>query len=145
MIVHARTPQQKAQLLEYITLAVGVTPRAMVGDMPFHAMGSIRDDKLVGCALFTNWRGHSVEAHVCGGPGWVTRGDLAELFAYPFGHLGARRIMLVIARNNRKARRFAERLGFRVKCVADDEFGEGKDGIVYAMNRKDCKWLRFPA
>lgn len=113
-----------------------------MGSMPFHAMGSIRDGHLVGVALFTNFRGESIEAHVCGGPGWVTRADLAHLFGYPFQQLGVLRMDLCIARNNRKARRFAERLGFQVKCVADDAFGEGRDGVVYSMRRKDCKWLR---
>ena len=142
MIVHARTPQQQEQLVTYIGRAIGIAPKALVGDMPYHAMGSIRDGALAGVALFTNYRGQSIEAHVCGSPGWVTRADLAQLFGYPFQQLGVLRIDLCIARNNRAARRFAERLGFVVKCVADDAFGEGMDGIVYSMRKKNCRWLR---
>ena len=116
-------------------------PEKLVGDMPYHAAASVRDDKLMGVALFTSFRGQSIEAHVCGKPGWVTRADLRDLFAYPFQHLDVLRVWSVIARNNKPARSFIERLGFQVKCVLDDEFGEGKDGILYAMRRKDCKWI----
>ena len=142
MIVHATNPEQQTHLLTFIAMKVGVEPKAMVGDMPFHAMGAVRNSHLAGVAVFTNFRRHSIEVHVCGEPGWVTRADLAQLFGYPFQHLNVLRLWCLVARNNKKARRFAERLGFQVKCVADDEFGEGKDGIVFAMKRKDCKWLR---
>jgi L-amino acid N-acyltransferase YncA len=142
MIVHARTPEQEEQLAVCIARAIGVEPKKLVGDMPYHALASVRADKLMGVVLFTSFREQSIEAHVCGKPGWVTRADLREMFAYPFGHLGVLRIWSVIARNNKPARRFIERLGFNVKCVLDDEFGEGKDGILYAIRRKECKWLR---
>lgn len=142
MIVHARTSEQEAQLAAYIARAIGMEPSKLVGDMPYHALASIRDDKLMGVVLFTSFREQSIEAHVCGKPGWVTRSDLAEMFAYPFEYLGVLRIWSVIARNNKPARSFIERLGFKVKCVLDDEFGESRDGILYAMKRRDCKWLR---
>lgn len=142
MIVHARTPEQEAQLATFIAKAIGIEPQKLVGDMPYHALASVRDDTLMGVVLFTSFRKQSIEAHVCGKPGWVTRGDLTEMFAYPFRHLGVLRVWSVIARNNKPARSFIERLGFRVKTVLDDEFGEGKDGILYAMRRRECQWLR---
>ena len=145
VIVHARTPQQQAQLAAYIANAIGMAPEKLVGNMPYHAIASVRGDNLMGVALFTSFREQSIEAHVCGKPGWVTRADLAELFGYPFQYLNVLRVWSVIARNNKPARRFIERLGFQVKCVLDHEFGEGKDGILYALKRKDCKWLRFAA
>jgi RimJ/RimL family protein N-acetyltransferase len=141
LIVHAQTPDQRAQLLTYIAQKIGYAPRDLVGDMPYHAAGSIKDGRIVGGALFTNFRRHSIEVHVCGEPGWVTRGDLKSLFWYPFVHLGCLRLWCLIARNNKPSRSFCERLGFKVKCVSDDEFGPGKDGIVYAMKRSECKWL----
>jgi L-amino acid N-acyltransferase YncA len=142
MIVHARTPEQEAQLATFIAQAIGMEHKKLVGDMPYHAMASIRESKLLGVVLFTSFREQSIEAHVCGKPGWVTRADLAEMFAYPFRHLGVLRVWSVIARNNKPARSFIERLGFRVKCVLDDEFGANKDGILYAMRRGECKWLQ---
>lgn len=142
MIVHARTPEQEEHLAAFIARAIGMEPKKLVGDMPYHALASIRADKLMGVVLFTSFREQSIEAHVCGEPGWVTRADLAEMFGYPFQHLGVLRVWSVIARNNKPARSFIERLGFKVKAVLDDEFGEGKDGILYAMRRKECTWLR---
>jgi hypothetical protein len=141
MIVHARTPEQESQLATFIARAIGMEPQKLVGDMPYHAMASVRDDQLMGVVLFTSFREQSIEAHVCGKPGWVTRADLKDMFAYPFEHLGVLRVWSVIARNNKPARTFIERLGFSVKCVLDDEFGLNKDGILYGLRRKECKWL----
>ena len=142
MIVHARTPEQKAQLATFIARAIGMEPQKLVGDMPYHVMASVRDDKLMGAVMFTSFREQSIEAHVCGKPGWVTRADLAEMFGYPFRHLNVLRVWSVIAQNNKPARSFIERLGFKVKCVLDHEFGEGKHGILYSMKRSDCRWLK---
>lgn len=142
MIIHARTPEQEHQLAAVIASAIGIEPKKLIGDMPYHALASVRNDRLMGVVLFTSFREQSIEAHVCGKPGWVTRGDLAEMFRYPFEHLGVLRVWSVIARKNKPARTFIERLGFSVKAVLDDEFGPGKDGIMYALRRKECQWLR---
>ena len=141
MIVHARTPEQKEQLLAYAAQRIGYEPRALVGDMPYHAVGSIRDGRLMGAVVFMNWRRHSLEWHVAGQPGWLSRADLRELFSYAFVHCKCLRLWCLVARNNKRTRGFAERLGFKVKCVLDDEFGEHKDGIIYSMKRGDCKWI----
>ena len=142
MIVHARTPEQEAQLATFVARAIGIELKKLVGDMPYHTLASVRAEKLMGVVLFTSFREQSIEAHVCGKPGWVTRSDLADMFGYPFQHLKVLRVWSVIARNNKPARSFIERLGFRVKCVLDDEFGRGKDGILYAMRQGECRWLR---
>jgi RimJ/RimL family protein N-acetyltransferase len=142
MIVHARTPEQEAGLLAYMAHRLGEEPKALVGDMPFHIMASVRDNRILGAVMFLNFRRQSIEFHLCGSPGWLTRGEIGELFAYPFVYLNCARLWCLIRRNNKPARRGVERLGFRVLGVADDEFGNGKDGILYTMRRADCKWLK---
>jgi hypothetical protein len=141
LIHHARTPEQKEYLVRYLAAKIGMEPQDLVGQMPFHMMASVVDDRLMGAVLVTNYRRQSVECHLAGEPGWVTRKDLRDLFSYPFVTLGCSRLWCVVARNNKRARKFTERCGFNVKAVLDDEFGQGKDGIFYSMNRSDCKWL----
>jgi hypothetical protein len=141
MIVHARTPEQEAQLATYIAKAVGITAKDLIGDTPYHALASVRDDRLMGAVMFINYRGNSVEVNLCGSPGWVTRSEIRELFEYAFRFLGCLRLNCTIRRNNKPARRGAERLGFSVRCVLRDEYGRGKDAILYDLHRDDCKWL----
>lgn len=142
MIVHAKTPEQSDQLVRYLAGKIGEEPQALIGSSPFHIMASVRDGKLLGAVLFLNYRRHSMEFHLCGGPGWVTRSEIRELFSYPFEFVGCLRLWCLIRRNNKTARKGAERLGFKVKCVLDDEFGDGKDAVLYSMKRSECRWLR---
>lgn len=142
MIVPAQNQEERRCLLEYVARRIGEEPRALVGDMPFAAIGVVRDNRILGAIIFLNYRRQSIEFHLAGSPGWLTRGEVATLFAHPFLELGCLRLWCLIRRNNKAARRGAERLGFRVMGVAEDEFGEGKDGIVYSMTRQQCKWIK---
>lgn len=142
MIVAARTPAGRGTLLAHISERIGELPQDLVGDMPFQAYGSIKDGKILGVVLFLNYRRQSMEFHLCGSPGWLTRGDIRQLFSYVFEHSGCLRLWCLIRRNNKKARKGIEKLGFKVMGVAQDEFGEKRDGIVYQMKRSECRWLK---
>lgn len=142
MIVRAETPEQKAALLAYLSEKVGELPHELAGDMPFQIFGAVKDGKLAGAVMFVNYRRQSIEFHLAGSPGWMSRKDVKYLFSYAFVLNGCLRIWCLIKRKNRKARQGAERLGFRVLGVAHDEFGEGRDGILYEMTRAQCKWIK---
>jgi RimJ/RimL family protein N-acetyltransferase len=142
VIVFASTPHQRASLLAYLSRQIGELPQDLVGDMPFQIFGAVKNDRLAGAIIFLNYRRQSMEFHLCGSPGWLTRSDVVALFAYPFVHAGCLRLWCLIRRTNKKARKGVERLGFKVMGVADDEFGEGRDGIVYSMTRADCRWIK---
>ena len=142
MICRAETPQQKAGLLAYIARRVGETPQDLVGDMKHEVIGVLKDGKLVGAIVFLNYRRQSIEFHLAGSPGWMTRGEIRQLFSYVFHQIGCLRLWCIIQRNNKPSRRGAERLGFKPKTPMEDEFGPGKDGILYSMRRCECKWLK---
>lgn len=142
MIVRAETPEQKAALLAYLAEKVGELPHELAGTSPFQIFGALRDGKLAGVVMFVNYRRQSIEFHLAGSPGWMSRKDVKYLFSYAFGLNGCLRVWCLIKRKNKKARQGAERLGFRVLGVAHDEFGEGRDGILYEMTRTQCKWLK---
>ena len=142
MILAAQNPSERQSLLRYLAQQIGEEPRALVGDMPYCAFASVRDERLLGVVVFLNYRRQSMEFHLTGAPGWVTRAEIRQLFTYAFDVLGVLRLWCMIRRNNKQARKGAERLGFKVLGVADDEFGEGKDGIVYSMKRSDCRWIK---
>ena len=142
MIFRAETPEQRTHLLAYLAEKVDELPHELVGSSPFQIFAAIRNEKLAGVVLFVNYRRQSIEFHLCGAPGWMTRRDIRYLFSYAFGLNGCLRVWCLIKRKNKQARKGAERLGFRVLGVAHDEFGEGRDGILYEMTRSQCKWIK---
>jgi RimJ/RimL family protein N-acetyltransferase len=142
MILAAQNQEERHTLLTYLASRIGETPRSLVGDMPYAALGIIRDERILGAIVFLNYRRESVEFHLCGSPGWLTRGEIKALFAYPFVTLNCLRLWCMVRRNNKPARRGAERLGFKILGVAEDEFGEGKDGVISTMSRANCKWIK---
>jgi RimJ/RimL family protein N-acetyltransferase len=144
MILACDTPDEQIRLLTWMGHFIGEAPRDLVGDMPFNAMGVVRDGVLIGGIVYFNYRRASIEFHLAGPPGWaasIERADISALFAYPFETLGCRRVWCMIRRNNKAARRGAEVLGFKLLGVADDEFGRNRDGIIYSMRRRDCRWI----
>ena len=141
MICAAVGPEQKAALLTYLAARIGEKPEDLVGAMPFAILGSVRGNRLVGAIVFLNYRRQSMEFHLAGAPGWVTRAEVKQLFRYAFIEAKCLRLWCLIKRNNKTARQGAERLGFKLLGVARDEFGEGRDGIIYSMRRRDCRWL----
>ena len=142
MIQAARNAQEQATLLAYLAERSGETPSYLVGDMPFNIVGVVRGNRILGAICFLNFRRTSMEFHLCGSPGWLSRREIKWLFSYVFCEAKCLRLWCCIRRNNKQARVGAERLGFKVAGVADDEFGEGRDGIVYSMTRAQCQWLK---
>jgi RimJ/RimL family protein N-acetyltransferase len=141
MIVPAVQPQQKGALVTYLAGAIGIPPAELVGTMPFEAVGVFREGELAGAVLYTNWRGSSIEMACAGKPGWLTRGDLKELFAYPFKQLGVYVVLSMVTRRNDRARKFNERLGFRHLGVIESGVSKGEDSIIYSMTRPQCRWI----
>ena len=142
MIIRASNPAEQKSLLTYLGDKIGETPENLTGCMPVEIFGVVKANRVVGAICFLNYRRQSIEFHLCGSPGWLGRNEIRYLFAYPFQQLGCLRLWCLIRRKNKPARVGAERLGFKVLGVAEDEFGAGKDGIIYSMKRSDCRWIK---
>jgi RimJ/RimL family protein N-acetyltransferase len=141
MIIPARTPDERAFLISYIAAKNKVTPRDLVGDMPYTAMAAVKDGKVLGAVLYINYRGPTIEMACAGEPGWLTRENLRGFFAYPFEHLKVRRVTGIVHRKNKHARSINERLGFKLEGVCRHGFEDG-DACVYGLIKQDCRWIR---
>lgn len=143
MIVHAQTQQQRSIGVMWLAPRVGETPESLVWNLPYEIQIVLNGagDRIVGAVLWNQWRGRSIETHWAGECGWLTRGVLREVFAFPFERLGCRRITGIIRRKNRTARKTAERIGFKLEGVAREGFEDGTDAMIYGMTRSDCRWL----
>lgn len=104
----------------------------------FTTIGSVVNGRLVAGVVYNNFSGAGCCAHIGSvGKHWLTREFLYAIFDYPFNQLQLRRITVLTARRNKKARKFVDRLGFKYEgCVRhalpDD------DWIMYGMLREEC-------
>lgn len=108
---------------------------------PCAALGVVRSDILLGGVVFHNYRGHVIEmSGAFDRADWIRPSTLRRLFSYPFVQLGCKNMVTVTPRNNKKARKLDEFLGFRlvgtIKHGADTQ-----DMMIYEMPREYCRWL----
>lgn len=71
-----------------------------------------------------------------------TRAQLRALFTLAFDQWGLTRLTCLIAKKNRRARDFVERIGFVREGTMRLGFDGYQHAIVYGMLRKDCKWVQ---
>lgn len=129
-------------LLDYVARKVGCFPEHIVGETPYEALAVLRAGRAAGAVILMNFRGSSIEMCWAGEPGWATRGVLSNIFGYPFLQLGCFRVNGIVERSNKASREFARRLGCREVGILEDEFGLGRDAVLYTMARKNCRWLK---
>lgn len=141
MIVRAASQDERRAVIEFIAKRLRMDPRELVGDMPFEALGALRGEDLIGAVIYTNYRGPSIETHWAGEAGWLTREHLRGIFAYPFQQLRVRRVTGIVHRKNKRARRIAEKIGFKLEGVCRDGFETG-DACIYGITKSDCRWLK---
>lgn len=140
MIEPARTFDERATLVAYLASKMGTSPEGLVGQMPFEIVAVRRDGKPMGAVMYINYRQTSIEMACAGEPGWLTRGNLRDLFAYPFLQLKVWTALTLVARSNRIARAFNTKLGFVELCTIPSGRKES-DTILYGMTRNQCSWI----
>jgi len=114
----------------------------------FAALGAYRGERLLGGFLYTNYRPiadtglYSVDMHMAGEPGWLTRSTLRAFFAYPFLQLNCSRLVGSIRADNAAARRVAEGIGCKLDGVVRSGISSELDTCIYTMTRPECLWIR---
>lgn len=104
------------------------------------AIGSVRGGRLVGGVIYDNYRDGWIEMSCAGEPGWLSKGRLAVIFAYPFLQLGCRGVFALVRRRNAKSRKLVEGLGWRRPYGVPEGFKDD-DMVIYTMLRRECRWL----
>jgi hypothetical protein len=142
MIVRANTNDEKLALTAYLASKIGTSPARLVGQMPYEIVATTdRNGRPNGAVMYINWRGSTIEMACAGEDGWLTRGNLVELFRYPFVQLKCWTVLTVVRRANAKARKFNVDLGFTELCVVRNSANKTEDSILYGMSRPECRWL----
>ncbi len=130
-------------LVPWVAWKIGMAPE---GFRECTAMGVRMGDELLCGVVFNEFRparfGASMQATIAQDrPGWATRSTLREMFAYPFLQMGVVRLWVSTSRRNRRARRLAERLGFRMEGVARRAWDGQADAHVLSMLPGECRWI----
>jgi RimJ/RimL family protein N-acetyltransferase len=74
-------------------------------------------------------------------PACLSRSILKELFAHCFDTLKVVRLTCHVRKSNKRARKFVERLGWKIEGCKRRGFDGKRDCVVYGLCREDCKWL----
>lgn len=72
---------------------------------------------------------------------WATRGMLYGIFAFPFLHLGLRRVTAPIPSRNIDAVVNAVKLGFKFEGLLRHAHKDD-DEVVLGMLRDECRWIK---
>lgn len=109
------------------------------------AIGFVRDNKLVGAALFDNYREEmrDVEFGFAGLPdrSWVCRKALAAIYQYAFGQLKCRRVT-AYTKNPSAIKLLEDHLGFVNEGLMRELYPDGSDAQVFGLLRRDIpSWV----
>lgn len=108
------------------------------------AIGAESDGALVAGVLYEGINPFNCWMHVAVRPklNWSAhRTLLRACFAYPFKLCKVRRVSGYVNESNAASRRLCERLGFKPEAVLQGAAVDGKDVIIMAMWREDCRFL----
>lgn len=135
-----------AQVVPWVERQLGLPAGHFKGAM---SIGIAIGDTPVAAVLYTNYQKHmetglvTVEAVIASTtPKWCTRPILFSIFNYPFTHLKAQRIQLVLRRNNKVARKFCEELGFTYEGKGRRAWDGKQDAVMYSMLPDECRWIK---
>lgn len=108
----------------------------------FSAIGRVKDGEIIGGVLFEDYNQVNVFMHVAGVDNWLNRQMISITFDYVFNQLNCLRVTGIVEADNKQARRFDEKLGFKQEAILQDAAPSG-DLIIYCMRKDECKWLKI--
>lgn len=117
------------------------------------AIASVRDNRITAVVAYANYRGGNIEMTCAGEGNWMTRGNLAGFYAYPFVQLGCRRVTALVHRKNAKSRKLMERLGYTLEGKIREAAEDGRDLMLYGLLKSEAdhilkhqdktKWVKY--
>ena len=112
-----------------------------------YGLGSFSGNKLLGGFLYGNYKEiadgqYSIEMHMAGQPGWLSRSALRAFFAYPFEYCRCSRVIGPVLRSNEHSANVTKRFGFTLDGIIRSGIAPEHDLMIWTMTRDECPWLR---
>ena len=142
MITIASSAAERMTLLAYMASKIGVTPAQLIGDVPFEIAAVHRNGRPIGAVLYQNKRRHTIEMAWAGEPGWLTKGDIRQMWAHAFAQPSILTVLGTIRADNAKSSAMAERMGCELIGTVPHTYGNGEHGLLYCMRRDACWWVK---
>ena len=95
---------------------------------------------LIGGVLFDHYNGATIEIHIAGKPGWLTRKLIYSVFDYAFDRANANKIIGRVSSANTKSLKLALRFGFCHEATIKAGMPDG-DLLLVTLAREQCRWL----
>ncbi len=102
---------------------------------PFTALGVERDGQIVAGIVFNCWTGPDVQLTIAAETGRITRRFLRRVGLYITNELGC--IRATIETEQQHVVEMAIRMGGQIEGTKRDLYGEGRDGTVIGVLKKD--------
>lgn len=99
-----------------------------------------KEGRILGVVGFDGYNGASLQMHVAGEPGWLTRELIWTTFNYAFNICQVNMVIGLVPSGNKDAVRFNTHLGFKTRLVLDGAHPDGSL-IVMTMDRAECRYL----
>ncbi len=110
----------------------------------FEAIAVIHEDKLAAGILYYNFFGDSINlALAADTPKAANKTVFRAMLGYPFKQLGCRRVNALIRKGNKRSRKLAEGLGFKLEGVLRKSTKDGKDVCLYGLLDTEYHTGRF--
>lgn len=109
------------------------------------AIGVERDGKLIAGVVYHDYRPSyaSIQMSVAAidKSRWLSKGNLAAFFYYPFVQLKCSSVYVCCSRKARRTRKFVEKVGFKYSGLLRRGFGT-VDAVLYDMLSTEVRWLK---
>jgi hypothetical protein len=102
---------------------------------PYTSLGVARQGEIIAGVVFNVWTGPDVQMTIAAEPGALSRAFLRRVGRYATDELGC--IRATIETEQAHVAAMALRMGGRVEGVKRDLFGEGRDGTVIGILKRD--------
>ena len=108
----------------------------------FEAIGLEENGQLIAGVIYDNYEPNARISSHCAGIGkrWLNKMFLNVMFDYPFNQLNVNVMINTVSTANKDSMRFTEHLGFKEVARIEGGASDG-DLIIYALYKKDCKWI----
>lgn len=126
----------QAALRDWLCEKIGYAPTKNI-----QCIGAVIGGKIRGVVGFDNYNMASVQMHVAGEPGWLTRELIRVCFDYPFNVCKVKVIIGLVPSGNVDAIRFNKHLGFKVIHELEGAHPDGSL-VLMTMRRGECRYLK---